>query len=222
MTETPTMMPETMPITSEGIGLTVVEFFQSQGCNSCPPSNDNIMVLSAHPNLLILTYHVTYWDSLGWKDTFGNSAFDKRQVDYAHGLKKSNVYTPQVIINGRVDGVGNCPHDLKSLIYKGIAALSADVVIRDGQVIVSGPESASGLVHLVRYDPHFQDVAISHGENRGKTLPHKNVVTDVVLLGEWSGGEKMFMLPTMTGEGEKTAILVQAGTGGVILGAARL
>jgi hypothetical protein len=222
MTETPMMMPETMAMAGESTALTVVELFQSQGCNSCPPSNDNIMALSADPNLLVLTYHVTYWDRLGWNDTFGNSAFDRRQWDYARGLQNNNVYTPQVIVNGRVDGVGNRTHDLKSLITKGTATVSANVVIRDGQIIVSGPESASGLVQLVRYDPRVQDVAISRGENSGRTLLHKNVVTDVVLLGKWSGGEKTFVLPMMRSESQKVAILVQAGTGGVILGAARL
>jgi hypothetical protein len=244
MTEQPLMMPETMPMpmASESKALTVVELFQSQGCNSCPPSSDNIIALSADPDLLVLTYQVTYWDSLGWTDTFGNLAFDTRQWEYAHGLKNTKVYTPQVpsdfpfilvgltltggqfkvIVNGRVDGVGNRMHDLKSLIAKGTAAHSANVVIHDGKATVSGPEGASGLVQLVRYDPRVQDVAIHRGENRGSTLPHKNVVTDVMLLGKWSGGEQTFRLPMIAGGGEKLAILVQSGTGGVILGADRL
>jgi len=224
MAEKPVMIPETVPMPGESTALTVVELFQSQGCNSCPPSCDNIIALSDDPDILVLTYQVTYWDRLGWKDTFGNSAFDTRQWDYARGLNKNSVYTPQVIVNGRIDGVGNHTDDLKSLITKGTATLSVDVVIHDSQITVSGPESASGLVQHVRYDPRVQDVAIERGENCGRTLPHKNVVTDVVLLGKWRGGEQMFKLPMMTGEGdsEKVAILVQAGTGGVILGAARL
>ena len=76
--------------------LTVVELFQSQGCSSCPPTNSNIIQLSQDPNYLVLTYEVTYWDYLGWKDTFGNSAFDRRQWDYAKAMNNSRVYTPQV------------------------------------------------------------------------------------------------------------------------------
>jgi hypothetical protein len=108
-----------------------------------------------------------------------------------------------------------------SLIAKGTASFSAITVVCDGRVTVSGPESASGLVQLVRYDPRVQDVVIQHGENRGRTLPHKNVVTDVMFIGEWSGGEQTFELPTIKA-GEKAAILVQGGSGGVIIGAARL
>ena len=76
--------------------LTVIELFQSQGCSSCPPANSNVLKLAEDPNLLILTYDVTYWDRLGWKDTFGNSANDKRQWEYARALSRKNVFTPQV------------------------------------------------------------------------------------------------------------------------------
>lgn len=76
--------------------LTVVELFQSQGCSSCPPANANILRIADDPNLLVLTYEVTYWDRLGWKDTFGNSAFDERQRAYARSLGRTNVFTPQV------------------------------------------------------------------------------------------------------------------------------
>ena len=76
--------------------LTVIELFQSQGCSSCPPANSNVLKLAEDPNLLILTYDVTYWDRLGWKDTFGNSANDRRQWEYARALSRKNVFTPQV------------------------------------------------------------------------------------------------------------------------------
>ena len=76
--------------------LQVVELFQSQGCSSCPPANDNIIDLSTNPDYLVLTYEVTYWDHLGWKDTFGREAFDKRQRHYCQALEKNSCYTPQV------------------------------------------------------------------------------------------------------------------------------
>ena len=76
--------------------LTVIELFQSQGCSSCPAANSNVLKLAEDPNLLILTYDVTYWDRLGWKDTFGDSANDRRQWEYARALSRKNVFTPQV------------------------------------------------------------------------------------------------------------------------------
>src|SRR5947207_14307653 len=84
--------------------LTVVELFQSQGCSSCPPANANVMALSRRPDVLALSFQVTYWDSLGWKDTFGSPRYTARQWDYARALGHHNVWTPQVVINGPVDG----------------------------------------------------------------------------------------------------------------------
>ncbi len=76
--------------------LTVIELFQSQGCSSCPPAKWNVLKLVEDPNLLIFTYDIIYWDRLGWKDTFGNSANDRSQWEYARALSRQNVFTPQV------------------------------------------------------------------------------------------------------------------------------
>ena len=77
--------------------LTVLELFQSQGCSSCPPANDQVLkLIESNPEILILTYDVTYWDRLGWKDTFGDKQWDGRQWEYARAFGKGNVYTPQV------------------------------------------------------------------------------------------------------------------------------
>src|SRR5207248_8043410 len=78
----------------------VVEEFQSQGCSSCPPANANLNALAGRPEVLALSYAVTYWDELGWKDTFASPAFTQRQWDYAHYAGRTNVATPQVIVDG--------------------------------------------------------------------------------------------------------------------------
>ena len=62
---------------------TVVELFQSQGCSSCPPANANVNALAARPDILALSFAVTYWDGLGWKDIFAQPAFTARQWEYA-------------------------------------------------------------------------------------------------------------------------------------------
>ena len=75
---------------------TVIELFQSQGCSSCPPANANVIRLAQDPKYLLLTYEVTYWDRLGWKDTLGSSESDNRQWEYANALGHKSVFTPQV------------------------------------------------------------------------------------------------------------------------------
>lgn len=76
--------------------LTVIELFQSQGCSSCPPANDNVIKLTGDTDKLVLTYEVTYWDYLGWPDTFGSKEWDQRQRDYSAAFRNRSVYTPQV------------------------------------------------------------------------------------------------------------------------------
>ena len=86
--------------------LSVVELFQSQGCSSCLLSIPTIdKAIGADTSLLLLTYDVTYWDSHAWKDTFGNAAWNARQRAYAARWGGKNVYTPQVVVDGLVDGV---------------------------------------------------------------------------------------------------------------------
>ena len=94
------------------------------------------------------------------------------------------------------------------------------VIVRPDRVAV-GAGSGHGEVVLVRYDPNIVQVAVQHGENGGRTLPHRNVVHEVVHLGEWNGAPRAFALPAPTRAGLKTAVLVQAGRGGAILAAGR-
>src|ERR1700722_19208978 len=95
---------------------TVVELYQSQGCSSCPPADANVNALADRPDLLVLSFGVTYWDNLGWKDTFADPAYTQRQWDYAHGMHHDEVATPQVVIDGRRDLVGNDPRELQAAI----------------------------------------------------------------------------------------------------------
>ena len=79
---------------------TVVELFQSQGCSSCPPAIANVNGIADRPEVLALTFAVTYWDQLGWKDTFAKPEFTDRERDYAR-TGTSAFATPQTVINGR-------------------------------------------------------------------------------------------------------------------------
>ena len=84
-----------------------VELYQSQGCSSCPPANANFNAIADRPNVVALSFAVTYWDALGWKDTFASPEFTERQWDYARHNRRGNVATPQVWINGRKTIVGS-------------------------------------------------------------------------------------------------------------------
>src|SRR5262245_51564795 len=95
---------------------TVVELFTSQGCSSCPPANANLAILSDRPGILALSFGVTYWDQLGWKDTFAKPEFTARQVTYEGPLNRDGPFTPQMVVDGRTDTVGNRLADVEGLI----------------------------------------------------------------------------------------------------------
>ena len=202
---------------------TVVELFQSQGCSSCPPANANLLALSDRADILPLSFQVTYWDQLGWKDTFGAPAYTARQWDYAHGLNHTSVWTPQVVVNGRVDVVGVQHGEIEGAIARGDRGAGGPMVdiVGDKVTVAGATPRAPATVWLVRYDPRIVQVPIQRGENGGRTLPHRNVVRQLVKLGEWSGAARAFTLPAPDRAGLKTAVLVQVGRGGAIVAAAR-
>ena len=199
----------------------VVELFTSQGCSSCPPANDAVAKISARPEILALSFGVTYWDDLGWKDTFAQPAFTERQWDYAHGFRRAQVATPQVVVNGRTDTVGGSVQQIDAALKRAPLNGGPGVTLRGEQATLSGAAPARPAdVWLVRYDPRVVQVPVRRGENTGKTLPHKNVVKALTRLGQWTGGQKAFALPAAPA-GLSSAILVQAGPGGPILAAAK-
>ena len=202
-----------------GHGLQVVDLFQSQGCSSCPPANANVMALADRADVLTLSWQVTYWDYLGWKDSFAQAAFTARQRAYAGALGHDGVFTPQVVVNGRGDVVGTGRGEVEGALKRydrggdGVA-----VSLGAGQVTVAGTGPASS-VYLVRYDPRIVQIPIKAGENGGRTLPHRNVVREFALLGKFSGGTHSFALPASKLAGLKTAVLVQTGVAGPIAAA---
>jgi hypothetical protein len=199
---------------------TVVELFQSQGCSSCPPANRQLLAIAGRPEILALTWEVTYWNSLGWKDSFGDHAFTARQYEYARGLGHDGVFTPQVIVNGRADGVGDSAAELAALLRRADRGDAGPAIGLAGDSVSIGAAQGEGEVVLVRYDPRLVRVAIRAGENAGEMLPHRNVVMQLARLAAWNGRAETLALPPPARPGLRTAILVQASPGGPILAAA--
>ncbi len=208
--------------------LSVVELFTSQGCNACPPANANLITLSQRPDVLTLSFNVTYWDDLGWPDTFAQPAFTRRQRDYQRGLGTDNVWTPQVVVDGRSHVVGRRIAEIETLIDRRRPAGGPRIAFAKRGVGVASLAGAAvptrpADVWLVRYEPRSIEVPVARGENAGATLPHGSVVRDLVRLGDWSGGSEArgYRLPAPSRSGLLTAVLVQMPDGGPILAAAK-
>ncbi len=201
----------------------VVELFQSQGCSSCPPANANANALADRKDLIVLNYGVTIWDQLGWKDSFASPAFTARHRDYAAKVAHSNqVYTPQTFINGRITVIGSDRAELaRTIARQGSAKGGPEIALTDTKASLSGPSGKGATIWLVRFDPKVRQVAIRAGENSGRTLPHRNVVRQMIRLGTYGGAAARYSLPAASERGLSSAILVQQGVGGPILSARR-
>ena len=196
----------------------VVELFTSQGCSSCPPANASLAAISNRPGVLALSFGVTYWDYLGWKDTFAKPEFTQRQVGYERSLGHDGPFTPQIVVNGSSDTVGNRLSDVERIVTR--AHLDGPQITLDGTTVSIGAanSSSSADVWLVRYDPRTINVSVARGENEGVTLPHKNVVRELTRIGSWSGQRTSYKI-SPSQDGLATAILVQQPNGGAILAA---
>ncbi len=202
----------------------VVELFQSQGCSSCPPANAMLNRLADRADLLPLNFGVTYWDQLGWKDKFAHPAYTDRQWDYARLGKRGNVATPQFIINGHGVVTGSDARQLARTIRdEDRADAGPEIAVEGKRVrIAAGRAVGPATVWLVRYDPRVRNVNIGRGENEGRVLPHRNVVTGLRALGTWKGEAAEYVQPAYRDANQRSAILIQQGRGGRIIAAKRL
>lgn len=98
-------------------GIAVLELFTSQGCSSCPPADKLLGTYISKTNVIALSFHVDYWDRSGWKDPYSSHRYSQRQYKYASELK-SDVYTPQLIINGQAEMIGSDAHKISSTLNK--------------------------------------------------------------------------------------------------------
>jgi hypothetical protein len=200
----------------------LVELFTSQGCAACAGANAYAAALASREDVLPLTFSVGYWDYLGWRDTFAKTEFAERQKAYARRLTTRAVSTPQIVVDGRAQASGAHTGPVERLIDQARTAARRPPQMRfvgHGRVDVGSGEApkAGAEVWLVRYDPRGREVEVRGGQNRGRVIAYRNVVSELVRLGAWSGRPKAFRLPPAKVDGLKTAVVVQQSGGGRVL-----
>lgn len=201
----------------------VVELYTAQGCASCGEANAHVAKLAEKPGVLALTFSVDYWDYLGWADTFAKPEFAERQKAYVTKLALREPYTPQVVVDGAAQASGAKAEKVDQLVAearKGPRDPPDIHFVGDARVYVGSARApkGGGDVWLVRYDPREQDVAVKSGDNKGQTIPSRNVVRELKRLGAWRGKPVAFRLPQPAEDGLKTVVLVQAVHGGRVIG----
>jgi len=226
--------------------LTVVELFTSEGCSSCPPADEYLSDLADEKDLLALSLHVDYWDYIGWKDPFASPTMTARQRAYMRAMRLRYVYTPQMVVQGRWEGTGSNRWKIGRFIRTakqeaktkppvpvalsfaggGTSRLRITIDASQGQ-----PENPTSL-HLVVFERE-RVVKVKRGENRGRTLGHRNVVRSFTPIGTWKGAgyTNTVSIPVLvdhvqdergTAPAKSAAVLIQDDKTMAILGAAVL
>ncbi len=184
----------------------LVELFTSEGCSSCPPADALLQKLDAQPipgqEMIVLSEHVDYWNHIGWKDPYSSRFYSDRQSAYARRLGLSDVYTPQMIVDGTSQFVGSdealADKALaEALTNPKIALHLSSVSVAATNVLLAHLETGAlpesfGLpvadvyiaVALNRAESH-----VARGENAGRTLAHTAVVRSIVKVGNIRQGQ---------------------------------
>jgi len=211
----------------------VVELFTSQGCSSCPPADTYIGELAQRRDVLALSFHVDYWDDQGWRDRFGLPEAVQRQREYAKILRLPSVYTPQVVIDGRDNFVGNDRASIGRALTGTRSGVAVALSVHDGDVLVDLGEQqpdwaaqqkgAPSDVLLVAY-LRTAVSPIGRGENAGRTLKEFNIVRGVRSLGRWSGQKQQYRsrVDSFPPDATDVAVLVQPVRQAPIIGAATI
>ncbi len=174
----------------------VLELFTSQGCSSCPPADRLLETYISKENVIVLSFHVDYWDRLGWKDPFSSNEYTKRQYRYASALN-SGVYTPQLVVNGESEMVGSDENKISAALDKvqstqPEANLSINNAKQEnGKVTInftaSGKTNNSDLNIALAEKKAITN--IKAGENGGVTLTNYNVVRNFKARQQFKVGE---------------------------------
>ena len=219
--------------------IAVVELFTSQGCSSCPPADRLLTetiedVKKSGKKIYALSYHVDYWNRLGWKDPFSNKTFSERQSKYVSGLNINGAYTPQMIVNGVTEFVGSNKTALtrnielalntKALVrfFSVATTLLDDKTLKLNYALEGGYKNCSinfALVYLT------ETTQVKNGENGGRTLTNDNIVTQLKTTNIQSDGIGELNLPLPVGlQKNNTALIafVQQKNDNKIIGAVKI
>ncbi len=169
--------------TSTATSFKVVELFTSEGCSSCPPADDILRGLAGQDNVMALSFHVTYWNRLGWKDPFSQPEFDARQYQYGSYFKLNGVYTPQVVINGAAEMVGSRRAQIESEVSKenkNDTDFKIDLTtdLKDKKLTTHfkiNRKTENKVLNIALVERNIE-TKVLRGENEGRTLKHDNVV----------------------------------------------
>ena len=181
----------------------LVELFTSEGCSSCPPADELLARLEkeqpvASAEIIVLSQHVDYWNRLGWADPYSSAASSERQGGYASAFNREDVYTPQMVVDGKAEFVGSNRDKAQNAIAAAAKTPKATIQLARGEQsaassntiplsirienlpAVTAGDNAEMLLAVVEDDLHS---SVARGENAGRSLSHVAVVRQLSVIG---------------------------------------
>jgi hypothetical protein len=192
------------PAGSGGTGQPIlVELFTSEGCSSCPPADQLLEKFDAQPvagaQLIVLSEHVDYWNHIGWTDPYSSAAYSERQNHYGNRFHLESVYTPEMVVDGSSEFVGNSYKDAREAFERSQAKPKVlvhirDLAVEDGKLrahvdagsLPAGSHNAD-VVFVVALS--HADSQVARGENAGRHLTHVAVARSLNVIGTAESGK---------------------------------
>jgi hypothetical protein len=218
------------PAAADPAAPVVVELYTSQGCNSCPPADAYLAELAERPELIALSFHVDYWNYIGWSDPFSSASATQRQRDYGRTLGSRVVYTPQMVVDGQWDVIGSQRDAVERAIAEAAArphlpvTLAGDATSGYRVILPATRLDAPARLWMILYDREHE-TTVTRGENAGTVIENRNVVRSIMDLGAWDGTARelpLTLTPAQTRERDGCAVIVQKDGPGSVLGAAAI
>ena len=208
-----------------------IELFTSQGCSSCPPADAFLGKLARRRDIVALSFHVDYWDYIGWKDPFASRDTTERQRAYARVLKQRYVYTPEMVVDGIGHDTGRERGPIETLLAKA-QRLSPRRATPELSRTSGGPltiklaafalDGGSADVTLAVYDSRHS-TPVASGENQGRMLDNFNIVRHLEVVKRWDGAPASWTIPGERIQATQgVAVLVQRADHGPMIGCNKL
>jgi hypothetical protein len=231
------------PAGSSELPAVLVELFTSEGCSTCPPADKLLTDLDqaksvVGASVIVLSEHVDYWNRLGWKDPFSSAEFSRRQSEYGRLFGGDDIYTPQMVVDGRIGFVGSNaakarqeiasaarePKATVSVAVSASTANSAKLAVRVSNV---PPVSGDDVDVVLAITESRLSSKVSKGENAGRQLAHTAVTRKLVKIGTvshgaFNGEPQIELQPTWKRENTKAVVFLQQRSGRRVLGAAAI
>jgi hypothetical protein len=229
------------PLQEAAQATVLVELFTSEGCSTCPPADELLAALErVQPvegvKIVALSEHVDYWNRLGWKDPFSSVDFSQRQIDYMKALGTKDYYTPQMIVDGRVEFIGSkhtvaleeiakaarLPKAVVKIAAKAATVKSVTLSVEVDKVPELSHDDNADVILAITEGGLLSKV--TRGENSGHDLPHSAVTRKLTKIGSitkgaFAGEFKVNLEEKWKRENLKAVVFVQERASRRVLGA---